>query len=82
MMSGTINHYAAISDLPNKDNEFFFTLMADDRGITELKFRKNAAPLFSTLLVALEHINRSFDKPYPTVGDFLRNLADLADTLE
>jgi hypothetical protein len=83
-MSGTTDHDSAAADLPeNKDDgKFFFSLQADDTGVTELKFRKNVERLFGTLFFALEYINQSFDEPFPTVGAFLRNLAEIADKVE
>jgi hypothetical protein len=83
-MSGTTDHDAAVADLPeNKDDgKFFFSLQADEAGVTELKFRKNADRLFGTLLFAHDYINQSFEEPFPSVGDFLRNLAEIADKVE
>jgi hypothetical protein len=83
-MSGTTDHDAAVADLPeNKDDgQFFFSLQANNDGVTELKFRKQADRLLGTLLFALEYINQSFDEPFPTVGGFLRNLAEIADKVE
>lgn len=83
-MSGTTNHEAAVADLPENidDTKFFFSLTADDAGVTELKFRKQSGPLFSTLLFALDYINQSFDTPFPTVGTFIRHLAEVADKIE
>lgn len=83
-MSGTTDHDAAVADLPENrdDGKFFMTLQANDEGVTELKFRKNAEKLFGTLLFTLEYINLSFDEPFPTVGDFLRHLATIADAVE
>lgn len=83
-MSGTTDHEAAVADLPENaaDTKFFFSLQADESGVTELKFRKDANKLFGTLLFAHDYINQSFDQPFPSVGDFLRNLAEIADTVE
>ena len=61
---------------------FFFNLSADENGVTELKFRKDSAKLFSTLLFSLDYVNQSFEEPFPTVGDFVRHLAEIADKVE
>jgi hypothetical protein len=83
-MSATTEHDAAAADLPeNKDDgQFFFSLQANNEGVSELKFRKNAERLFGTLLFAHDYINQSFDEPFPSVGAFLRNLAEIADKVE
>lgn len=64
------------------DGRFFFSLTADDTGITGLKFRKDAERLFGTLLFALEQVNSTFDQPFPSVGDFCRHLGTVADQVE
>ena len=61
---------------------FFFKLVADENGVTDLKFRKDAAKLFATLLFSLDYVNQSFEEPFPTVGDFVRHLAEVADKVE
>jgi len=84
-MSGTINQEVATNDAaqPEQDDtKFFFSLTADDAGVTELKFRKQSGPLFATLFFALDYINQSFDQPFPTLGTFLRDMADKADQVE
>ena len=86
-MSGTINQEVAAAEVPSAqpeqdDTKFFFSLTADDTGITELKFRKQSIPLFATLFFALDYINQSFDQPFPTLGTFLRDMADKADQME
>jgi len=78
-MSGTTDHEAAVADLPENGDKFFFSLQADETGVTELKFRKDVGKLFSTLFFALDYINSSFDEPFPNLGDLLRNLAEIAD---
>ena len=86
-MSGTINQEVAAAEVPSaqpeqEDTKFFFSLLADDAGVTELKFRKQSSPLFATLFFALDYINQSFDQPFPTLGTFLRDMADKADQME
>ena len=81
-MSDTINQEVAAAGVPPDDGKFFFSLQADDAGVTELKFRKQSGPLFSTLFFALDYINQSFDQPFPTLGTFLRDMADKADQME
>lgn len=81
-MSGTIDQEVAAADVPADDGKFFFSLQADDVGVQELKFRKQSGPLFSTLFFALDYINQSFDQPFPTLGTFLRDMADKADQVE
>ena len=81
-MSDTINQEVAAAGVPPDDGKFFFSLQADDAGVTELKFRKQSGPLFSTLFFALDYINQSFDQPFPTLGTFLRDMADKADQVE
>lgn len=83
-MSGTTNHDEAVADLPENtdDGKFFFRLEADDNGVVELKFRKQVDRLFGTVLFAMDYINQSFDTPFPTVGTFIRHLAEVADKIE
>ena len=81
-MSGTVDHEVAAAEVPADDGKFFFTLIADDAGVQELKFRKNAGPLFSTLFFTLDYINGTFDQPFPSLGAFLRDMADKADQME
>ena len=78
-MSGTTDHEAAVADLPENGEKFFFSLQADETGVTELKFRKDVGKLLGALFFSLDYINSSFDEPFPTLGDFLRNLAEIAD---
>lgn len=83
-MSGTVDHNQAAADvlgpaLGNDNGKFYFKLVADDKGVQELGFRKDAPQIFATLLFVLEYINNGFDTPYPTTGDFIRELAATAD---
>lgn len=79
-MSGTTNHEEAVADA--EDSKFFFSLQADDNGVTELKFRKEADRVFGTILFTLDYINQSFDVPYPTVSEFISQLSELAKYME
>lgn len=81
-MSGTIDQEVAAAEVPVDDGRFFFSLTANDAGVQELKFRKNAGQLFSTLFFALDYINGTFDQPFPSLGAFLRDMADKADQME
>lgn len=64
------------------DGKFFFRLVADDTGITELAFRKNAESVFGTILNALHFINGSFEQPFETLSDFIKVLGESADALD
>lgn len=64
------------------ENKFFFSLQADEDGITELRFKKDGPQVFGVLFATLDYINSSFDTPYPTVGEFLRMMADGADKID
>lgn len=81
-MSDTIDYEVAAAEVQADDGKFFFVLKADENAVTELRFRKNANALFSTLFFALDYINQSFDQPFPTLGTFLRHLAEIADKIE
>ena len=70
------------TEVPAEVAPFFFNLSADENGVTELKFRKDASKLFATLLFSLDYVNQSFEEPFPTVGDFVRHLAEVADKVE
>jgi len=70
------------TEVPAEVPPFFFNLSADENGVTELKFRKDASKLFATLLFSLDYVNQSFEEPFPTVGDFVRHLAEVADKVE
>lgn len=64
------------------ENKFFFKLQADEAGITELTFKKDGPEVFGVLFATLDYINSTFDTPYPTVGEFLRMMADGADKID
>lgn len=83
-MSGTTDHEAAVADLPENsdDGKFFFSLQADENGVTELKFRKQADRVFGTMLFTLDYINQSFDVPYATVSEFIDTLSAMAKHIE
>ena len=82
-MSGTIDQNQAANDVAETTPEgFFFSLQADESGVTELKFRKDAEKLFGVVLFGLEYINQTFDVPFPSVGDFCRHLGGVADQIE
>lgn len=70
------------AEVPADDGKFFFSLSADDTGITGFKFRKDAERLFGTVLFALDTINSTFTTPFPSVGDFCRHLGTVADQVE
>lgn len=72
----------AAAEALTDDGKFFFSLTADDTGITGLKFRKDAERLFGTLLFTLETVNSTFAQPFPCVGDFCRHLGEVADQVE
>ena len=83
-MSGTIDQQVAANDAAEAPVElpFKFNLQADDNGISELVFKKDANKIFSVMLFVLGYINESFDVPYPTTGDFIRFLATVADQVK
>ena len=82
-MSDTIDQNQAANDVAETTPEgFFFSLQADESGVTELKFRKDAEKLFGVVLFGLEYINQTFDVPFPCVGDFCRRLGEIADQIE
>lgn len=82
-MSGTIDQNQAANDVAETTPEgFFFSLRADESGVTELKFRKDAEKLFGVVLFGLEYINQTFNVPFPCVGDFCRRLGEIADQIE
>jgi len=76
------NVAAAAAEALADDGKFFFSLTADDTGITGFKFRKDAERLFGTVLFALETMNSTFTTPFPSVGDFCRHLGTVADQVE
>lgn len=61
---------------------FEFNLAADDKGVTELKFTKDAQKIFATMLFAIEYINSTFDQPFQSTGDFIRMLAETSDKMD
>lgn len=84
MQDQNINQAAAEQAAPEQlaENKFFFSLQADENGITELRFKKDGPQVFGVLFATLEYINSTFDTPYPTVGEFLRMMADSADKID
>jgi len=74
-MSATVDQAVAAAEA----EPFRFSLLADDTGVVELAFKKEADKVFSTLVIALDFINSTFDQPYATTGDFIRFLATVAD---
>lgn len=64
------------------DGKFFFRLSADDTGITELAFRKNAESVVTTILNALHFINSTFEQPFETLSDFIKVLGESADAVD
>lgn len=86
MQDQNINQAAAVADQAapeqSAENKFFFALQADENGITELRFKKDGPQVFGVLFATLEYINSTFDTPYPTVGEFLRMMADSADKID
>jgi len=78
-MSGTVDHDVAAAQV---EPGFSFVLSADEAGVVELKFKKDAPKIFQVLLFAMNYINGTFDQPYATLGEFVRSLADIADQLE
>ena len=82
-MNATVDQNQAAADAAADVPEgFFFSLQADESGVTELKFRKDAEKLFGVVLFGLEYINQTFDVPFPCVGDFCRRLGEIADQIE
>ena len=58
---------------------FFFKLNVVEGGQASLEYQANAQLIFGTIIAACRTINDNFDNPLPSVGDFLRYLADAAD---
>lgn len=79
-MSGTINPEQAAADAD--DGKFFFSLQADENGITELKFRKQGPNVLGVLLGVSDYVNQTFDQPFPSVSHFLHHLAGIAAEVE
>lgn len=78
-MSGTVDQNVAAAQV---EPGFSFLLAADEGGVVDLKFKKDAPKIFQVLLFAMNYINGTFDQPYATLGEFVRSLADIADQLE
>ena len=61
---------------------FFFKLNVLEGGQASLEYQANAQLIFGTIIAACRTINDNFDNPLPSVGDFLRYLADAADEMD
>lgn len=61
---------------------YFFRMVADQEGVSELTFQKNQDMVITTLLFLLDFVNTSFDKPYPATSDLILKLAESAKMLE
>ena len=61
---------------------FFFKLNVFEGGQASLEYQANAPMIFGTIIAACRTINDNFDNPLPSVGDFLRYLADAADEMD
>jgi len=61
---------------------FTFKVEADHQGIAAISFKKEPEYVIATLLNILDCVNQSFDQPFPTVGDFCRELGNMTDTVE
>lgn len=72
----------ALPMLEGQDDLFSFKLVANDKGIELLRFRKHGTLTVKTLLLVLDAVNSTFDKPFPNLSDFLDTLADTARTIE
>lgn len=66
----------------SEEKPFFFKLVADEKGVTSIEFKKDMDKVMSAIFTGLAVINRNFVEPFPTLGDFLRNLGDIADQME
>lgn len=66
----------------SEEKPFFFKLTADEKGVTSIEFKKDMDKVMSAIFTGLAVINRNFVEPFPTLGDFLRNLGDIADQME
>ena len=72
-------------DAQNKSPEaqpFFFDLNVKEGGEASLSYQANAQMLFGVIIGACRTINDNFDNPLPSVGDFLRYMADAADEMD
>lgn len=61
---------------------FFFELNVKEGGAASLSYQANAQMLFGVIIGACRTINDNFDNPLPSVGDFLRYMADAADEMD
>lgn len=61
---------------------FFFELIVKEGGAASLQYQPNAPMIFGTIIAACRTINDNFDNPLPSVGDFLRYMADAADEMD
>lgn len=61
---------------------FFFKLNVVEGGQASLEYQANAHLIFGTIIAACRTINGNFDNPLPSVGDFLRYLAEAADEMD
>ena len=61
---------------------FFFKLNVLEGGPATLEYQANAPLIFGTIIAACRTINDNFDNPLPSVGDFLRYMADAADEMD
>ena len=61
---------------------FFFDLNVKEGGEASLSYQANAQMLFGVIIGACRTINDNFDNPLPSVGDFLRYMADAADEMD
>ena len=61
---------------------FFFKLNVVEGGQASLEYQANAQMLFGVIIGACRTINDNFDNPLPSVGDFLRYMADAADEMD
>ena len=61
---------------------FFFKLNVLEGEQASLEYQANAQLIFGTIIATCRTINENFDNPLPSVGDFLRYLADAADEMD
>lgn len=61
---------------------FFFELIVQGDGASTIRYQRNAPMIFGSLIAACRNINDNFDNPLPSVGDFIRYLADAADEMD
>lgn len=73
----------AQNQTPQPETEpFFFELIVQGDGASTIRYQRNAPMIFGSLIAACRNINDNFDNPLPSVGDFLRYLADAADEMD